>query len=61
LKWNIKINGPDESPKEATPLPRNEQHHFDNTRIPGYIKLPIEWDDQKPVIRWKNEWCLEGH
>jgi hypothetical protein len=22
----------------------------------GYVWLPIEWKDKKPVIRWQNTW-----
>jgi hypothetical protein len=27
----------------------------------GYVWLPIEWEGDKPVIRWKDEWRLEDY
>ncbi|MCR5101167.1 MAG: family 43 glycosylhydrolase, partial [Butyrivibrio sp.] len=27
-----------------------------DTSIADYVWLPIEWEDEKPVIRWKDEW-----
>ncbi len=26
------------------------------TSVADYVWLPIEWEDQKPVIRWRDEW-----
>jgi hypothetical protein len=60
-KRNFINYGPDESPKEATPLPGKKQRHFENTSISDYVWLPIEWEGEKPVIRWKDEWCLEDY
>jgi hypothetical protein len=50
---------PDYSDKEATELPGKKKVHFDNTRISEYVWLPLEWDNGKPVIRWRDEWRLE--
>ena len=27
-----------------------------NTSVARYVWLPIEWEDDKPVIRWRDEW-----
>jgi hypothetical protein len=37
------------------------KRHVDNTRMAGYVWLPIEWEGDKPVIRWKDEWRLEDY
>lgn len=50
---------PDKSPKEAIPLPEKELKHTENTSKSTYVWLPIEWEGEKPVIRWKDEWKLE--
>ena len=47
---------PDTSPREAAPLPEAEQRHRENTSISRYVWLPIEWEGDKPVIRWQKEW-----
>ena len=49
---------PDPSPQEAKPLPGKEIHHSENTSISRYVWLPLEWDGEKPVIRWRKEWSL---
>lgn len=49
---------PDPSSKTAVPLPEKEQRHRENTSISRYVWLPIEWDGDKPVIRWKKEWRI---
>ena len=51
---------PDTSPKEEHPLPGVETQHKENTSIACYVWLPIEWQGDKPVIRWKDEWKWEG-
>jgi hypothetical protein len=51
----------DRSPREATPLPGKLQRHYDYTRIADYVWLPIEWEGDKPVIRWIDEWRLEDY
>jgi hypothetical protein len=50
---------PDYSPQEGTELPKKKKHRFDNTSISGYVWLPIAWQDEKPVIQWRDEWRLE--
>ena len=47
---------PDTSPRKAEPLPAQELHHGENTSISRYVWLPIEWEGEKPVIRWRKEW-----
>jgi len=34
---------------------------MENTRKSTYVWLPIEWEGEKPVIRWKDEWRLEDY
>ncbi|MBD5534191.1 MAG: family 43 glycosylhydrolase [Lachnospiraceae bacterium] len=50
---------PDTSPQKAAPLPGELQKHGENTSISRYVWLPIEWEGDKPVIRWHNEWKVE--
>lgn len=50
---------PDRSPKEAAPLSGKKVVHMENTRKATYVWLPIEWEGEKPVIRWKEEWRWE--
>ena len=50
---------PDRSPKEVHPLPGEEIKHGENTAIARYVWLPIEWEGEKPVIRWQKEWKIE--
>ena len=47
---------PDTTPKKEEPLPGKELIHTENTSISRYVWLPIEWERDKPVIRWKKEW-----
>ena len=47
---------PDREVKEAKPLPGAEVRHKENTSVSRYVWLPIEWQGEKPVIRWQNEW-----
>ena len=49
---------PDLSPRKAEPLPEKEMPHTENTSISRYVWLPMEWDRDKPVIRWKKEWTV---
>ena len=37
------------------------QKHSENTCKSRYVWLPIEWQGEKPVIRWKNEWRVEDY
>lgn len=58
---NSRYMGPDESPKAAIPLSGKVKLYFNNTRIADYVWLPITWEGEKPVIRWKDEWRIEDH
>lgn len=29
------------------------------TRIADYLWLPMEWEDDKPIIRWQKEWKVK--
>ena len=57
--WYFKNYQPDAQPQKATPLPHTEQRHKENTSISRYVWLPIEWQGDKPVIRWRGEWRIE--
>lgn len=52
---------PDKSPQSAVPLPQKETVHKENTYKSRYVWLPVEWEGEKPVIRWKEEWRLEEY
>lgn len=49
---------PDESPKEIKELPGELIRHKENTCKSRYVWLPIEWEGEKPVIRWQKEWTV---
>ncbi|MCX7615701.1 MAG: family 43 glycosylhydrolase, partial [Clostridiales bacterium] len=55
------ITKPDRSPKTAVKLPEKEQIHMVNTSISRYVWLPIEWQNDKPIIRWHDEWRIEDY
>lgn len=65
--YDVTVNGerieditkPDRSPKKAGELPRKLQRHTENTSIARYVWLPIQWDGDKPVLRWQASWRLE--
>lgn len=59
MERHFKDYKPDTSPKEAAPLPGVLQKHSENTSISRYVWLPIEWEGDKPVIRWRKEWKTE--
>ena len=50
---------PDTTPKEITSVPGTLQKHSENTYQSRYVWLPIEWEGEKPVIRWRDEWNTE--
>ena len=52
----FKAYKPDLSPKKAEPLSGKEQRHWENTSVSRYVWLPIEWDGDRPLIRWRKEW-----
>ena len=49
---------PDKSPRAAGKLPHRLLRHMENTSIARYVWLPIEWQGEKPVIRWRKEWTI---
>lgn len=55
------ITVPDRSPRVAGRLSGKLIHHPMNTSIARYVWLPIEWEGEKPVIRWKDEWKAGMH
>ena len=50
---------PDTSPKEVHPPAGKLGYHPFNTSIARYVWLPIQWKDDKPVIRWYSSWRWE--
>lgn len=56
MERHFKDYQPDDSSKEVHPLPDLEIRHKENTSISCHVCLPVEWEDIKPVIRWKDEW-----
>ena len=54
----LKAYKPDTSPKEITSVPGTLQKHSENTCLSCYVWLPIEWEGEKPVIRWQKEWRI---
>ena len=46
-------------PKEIRSVPGELQKHNENTYQSRYVWLPIEWEGDKPVIRWQKEWRPE--
>ena len=59
MERHFKDYKPDTEPHETTELPGKLQTHTENTCKSRYVWLPIEWEDDKPVIRWVKEWRLE--
>lgn len=59
MERHFKDYQPDRTPKEALPLPGKELKHRENTSKSTYVWLPIEWEGDKPVIRWRDEWKVE--
>ena len=47
---------PNREPREVTPMSGKEEKHTENTSKSRYVWLPIEWQGEKPVIRWKRKW-----
>lgn len=56
MERHFKDYQPDDSPREAHSLPGVEARHKENTSISRYVWLPMEWEGDKPVIRWRDEW-----
>ena len=59
MEKHFKDYKPDYSPRKAEPLPGKLLKHTEKTCKSTYVWLPIEWEGEKPVIRWKDEWRLE--
>ena len=49
---------PDKEPKEIISVPGQLQTHNENTCKSRFVWLPIEWDGDKPIIRWQKEWRI---
>jgi hypothetical protein len=49
----------DASEEDVATLPGKKRRFFDNTSIADYVWLPVEWQGEKPVIRWRDEWRIE--
>ena len=58
MERHFKDYEPDRSPKEAVPLPGVEQKNVENTCRSRYVWLSLEWEGEKPVLRWRKEWHL---
>lgn len=58
MERHFKDYKPDLSPQSAHPLPGKEIRHKENTGISRYVWLPIEWQGEKPVIRWQKDWKI---
>ena len=58
MERHFKDYVPDESPRENRPLPGVESPHRENTSISRYVWLPIEWEGDRPFIRWQKEWHI---
>jgi hypothetical protein len=52
---------PNREPAILQPLPGKLQKHMENTKKSTYVWLPIEWEGDKPVIRWRDEWRIEDY
>ena len=33
----------------------------ENTSVADYVWLPVEFEGDKPVLRWKDEWKIEDY
>lgn len=49
---------PDRSIRPAGTLSGKPMTHMENTSIARYVWLPIEWEGDKPTIRWQEEWKI---
>lgn len=58
MERHFKDYRPDTSPKEIKELPEELITHKENTYKSRYVFLPIEWEGEKPVIRWQDEWRI---
>ena len=60
MRAHFKDYTPDTEPKHITSVPGQLQKHGENTCKSRYVWLPIEWEGEKPVIRWQKEWRIEN-
>lgn len=61
MERHFKDYVPDTTPQKEKPLPGKKIVHKENTSISRYVWLPIEWQGEKPVLRWKKEWRIEDY
>lgn len=59
FKAQFKDYVPDTSEQKPQPLPGVESIHQDDTWKSRYVWLPIEWEAEKPVVRWHHSWRWE--
>lgn len=50
---------PDLEPKVSFELPKEEQVYEADTFQSTYVWLPIKWENDCPVILWRDEWKLD--
>ena len=53
------ITRPDRGPRPEGNVSGKQATHMENTSIARYVWLPIQWEGEKPVLRWRDEWRLE--
>lgn len=58
MERHFKDYVPNQAALEVKPLPGVEQRHNENTWKADYVCLPIEWEGEKPVLRWQDEWGI---
>ncbi len=58
MERHFKDYKPDSSPKAPVPLPGVEQTSPQTTSISRYVWLPIEWQGEKPVLKWTEEFTV---
>ncbi len=49
---------PDTAPKSEG-LSGKASRHFEDSRHARYVWLPLQWEGEKPVIYWRDEWTVE--
>ena len=55
MERHFKDYKPDTEPKEITSVPGKLQKHKENTSRSRYVWLPIDWEGDKPVVRWQRD------
>ena len=51
---------PDMCPRRDPKLTGKEQWHSENTAVSRYVWLPVQWEGEKPVLRWQKQWRWEA-